>query len=100
MFPNAGTLPEVQHQLQQPGARAAAAYVESMRMLDCTIEGPMVEHLQKDMAARRQADRSIDGHHFHIWLSVRLDLTKPPPPPLSISTGISPCFLCHAGIPP
>ncbi|KAK9820667.1 hypothetical protein WJX74_003228 [Apatococcus lobatus] len=65
-----GTLERVKQQLQHPAASAAAAYVESMRLLDCAIEGSMVEHLQRDMAARRQADRSIDGQHFHNWLSL------------------------------
>ena len=55
---------------QHAAAKAAAEYVQGVRLLDCAIEGLVVEHLQKDMAARRQADRSIGGQHFHIWLSV------------------------------
>ncbi len=66
----AGDVDQVREMTEHPAADAAAAYVQCMRQIDCAIEGPMAEHLQKDMAARRQADRSIGGQHFHIWLSV------------------------------
>lgn len=68
----AGSHEQVKEMTQHPAAGAAAAYIQSVRLLECAIEGSVVEHLQKDMAARRQADRSIGGQQFHIWLSVCL----------------------------